>query len=439
MTEKRSAGSRKPQDRGSAADILDRCRALEGGGLRTFSDATPLVLERAVGSWLEDIEGRRYLDLSGLFAVANTGHAHPKVVAAIAAQAQDLIHCPSAYPSRVRAEFLEAVASILPPELHSILPAMSGAMANEVAVSIARTRRPDGQVISFSGSYFGRSPGVVGLAGKSRYREALGLEAQAQFVPFPYPLHMGSDATDKVMSLLDTLTGPGGGVGKVAAIVLEPVQGNGGVVIPPPDFLPRLRAFCDRTGALMIADEIQSGCGRSGRMWATEHSGVIPDLMTIGKGIGGGMAVSAVVGRPELMRWAPDTYSSTFLTNNVNLAAAVAAIGVIRDEKLAERSALLGEKYLGIMRQRLNGVPGVAEVRGQGLWIAVELADGKGQPDAAAAGKIVQRLRDDGVVVGGGGYAGQVVKIQPPLNIDEGDLSAGIDKWTDAVLAIAGH
>ena len=419
----------------SAKDIVERCRALEAGGLRTFSDAHPLVLERAVGSWLEDIEGRRYLDLSGLFAVANTGHAHPKVVAAIAAQAADLIHCPSAFPSRVRAEFYEAVASIVPKELHSILPAMSGAMANEIAVFIARTRRPKGRIISFSGSYFGRSSGVVGLAGKTQYRDVLGLDAQAQFVPFPYPLHMGPDATDKVMSLLETLTSPAGGVGEVAAVMLEPIQGNGGIVIPPADFLPRLRAFCDRTGALLITDEIQSGCGRAGRMWATEHCGVLPDLMTIGKGIGGGMAVSAVVGRPEFMKWAPDTYSSTFLTNNVNLAAATAAIGVMRDENLAQRSAFLGEKYLAIMRQRLNGAAGVAEVRGKGLWIAVELQDSDGKPDSKAAASVIRQLRSENVIVGGGGYAGHVVKIQPPLNIEESELAEGVDKWTSAVLA----
>ncbi len=435
MTQSIAEAGRKP----SAASIIERCRALEGGGLRTFADASPLVLERAVGSWLEDVEGRRYLDLSGLYAVANIGHAHPSVVAAISAQAAQLIHCPSAYPSRVRVEFYEAVASIVPKELHSILPAMSGAMANEVAVLIARTRRPKGRIISFSGSYFGRSTGVVGLAGKTRYRDVLGLDAQAQFAPFPYPLHMGPDATDKVMALLETLTGPAGGVGEIAAVMLEAIQGNGGIVIPPDDFLPRLRAFCDRTGALLIADEIQSGCGRSGRMWAVEHSGVLPDLMTIGKGIGGGMAVAAVVGRPELMTWAPDTYTSTFLTNAVNLAAATAAIGVMREEKLAQRSAALGEKYLGIMRQRLNGAPGVAEVRGKGLWIAVEHADAQGKPDGNRASSIIRHLRNEQVIVGGGGYAGQVVKIQPPLNIDERDLAQGIDKWTAAVLAQSDH
>lgn len=424
-----------------SSTITARCKELEGGGLRTFVDAQPIVLERGDGSWLEDADGRRYLDLSGLYGVANIGHAHPKVVEAVSSQARNLIHCPSAYPSRVRAEFLEALAGTLPSELHSILPAMTGAMANEIAVSIARTRRPDGQFISFSGSYFGRMMGVVGLAGKAQYRSALGVEAQAQFVPYPYPLRMGSGATDYVMNLLEDLVGPGGGVGKLAGVVLEGVQGNGGVIVPPPDFLLRLREFCDRTGALLIVDEIQAGCGRTGKMWSVQHSNVIPDLMTIGKGIGGGMPVAAVAGRRELMQWAPDTYTATFLTNSVNLAAAVASIGVVHEEKLVERSAILGAKYLGILSQRLSGVPGVSEVRGQGLWIAVELADTRRDAGKNVAKKILQHLKDEhSIIVGGGGYGGNVVKIAPPLNIAEGDLSDGVAKLGEAVLAFTeGH
>ncbi len=313
----------------AGAAIAARLRRLEGGGLRTFAEDPPLVWERAEGCWITDADGKAYLDLYGGFAVAAIGYGHPKVVAAIREQAGRLMHCPSAHPSRVRAEFLEALASIAPAGLDRFLPAMSGAMANEIAIAIARTRR-GGAIVSFAGSYFGRSAGTVGFAGKARYREALGLPAGGPFVPFPYPLRMGAGATDISMEALERLPGP------IAAVILEPIQGNGGVVIPPADFLRRLRAFCDRTGALMIVDEIQSGCGRTGRMWAIEHAGVTPDLMTVGKGIGGGVAVAAVMGRAEIMTWPPDSYTSTFLTNNLNLAAAVAAIGVLRDERLVE-------------------------------------------------------------------------------------------------------
>lgn len=401
--------------------IADRLRRCESPSLRTFADPDPLVLERAEGSWLEDADGRRYLDLSGLFAVSIVGHGHPRVVEAICEQAGRLIHCPSAHPSAVRAEFLEALAAIAPPGLTSIIPAITGAMVNELAVALARLRRPRGRIVSFSGSYFGRSPGAVPLAGKPQYREALGIATDVQFLPFPYPLHMGAQAADAVLAQLDWLTGPAGGVGEVAAVMLEPIQGNGGVVIPPDDFLPRLRAFCDRTGALLVLDEIQSGNGRTGSMWACDRAGVVPDLLSVGKGIGGGMAVAALLGRPELMAGSPDAFSSTFLTNNVNLAAAVAAIGVMREEDLPARAARLGPPRLDRLRQRLEGVPGVAEVRGTGLWFAVELAE------AARAAAVVKALRGRGVLMGRGGYAGQVVKAAPALTIGEDDLDMGLD------------
>lgn len=415
--------------------ILERIRRLESGGLRTFVTPDPLVIERAEGPWLITPDGRRLLDFAGSFAVTTTGHCHPAVVKAIREQAELLIHCPSAYPSRLRAEFLEAIESITAPLFGSvsILPAMSGAMANEMAISLARYAKPGAEIIAFSGGYFGRSVGTAPFAGKANYRQALGVGVQSHYAPFPYPLRHGAQATDFTMRYLDSLTGPGGGAGAIAAVVVEPVQGNGGVVIPPDDFFPRLRAFCDRLGALLIIDEIQSGCGRSGRMWAIEHSGVVPDLMTIGKGIGGNMGVAAVVGRPDLMRWKADAYSSTFMTNHIGLAAAKAAIAVIRDERLPERSRELGERYLPWLRNALAGVPHIAEIRGRGLWFAFEFADASGAPDAARASRLARTLRGRGVVMGGGGYAGNVLKIAPALVIDEAELRQGLQTVVDAI------
>jgi 4-aminobutyrate aminotransferase-like enzyme len=412
---------------GSASTaIVERLRRLEGGGLRTFVDPDPLVWRRAEGAWIEDADGRRYLDLYGGYAVSAIGYGHPAVVEAIRTQATELIHCPSAHPSEPRARFLESLASIAPPGLDRFLPAVTGAMANEVAVAVARTRRPLGAFISFTGSYFGRGAGVVGLAGKSRYREALGLPATAQFVPFPYPYRMGPEASDQTMASLEGLVADAGGAGQLAAVMVEPVQGNGGVVIPPADFLPRLRAFCDRTGALLIADEIQSGFGRTGRMWALEHWGAWADLVTAGKGIGGGMGVAAVYGRRELFEWEPDAYTSTFLTNAVNLAAASVAIAVLRDERLAERAAEIGPTTLETMRGALEGVPGVGDVRGIGLWIGIELEDSEGRPDGGWTSRAHRRAREEGVLVGRGGHDENVIKLSPPLVINEEELERGI-------------
>ncbi|HEX4572627.1 MAG TPA: aminotransferase class III-fold pyridoxal phosphate-dependent enzyme, partial [Dongiaceae bacterium] len=170
-----------------------------------------------------------------------------------------------------------------------------------------------------------------------------------------------------------------------------------------------------------------SGCGRTGRLWAVEHSGVTPDLMTVGKGIGGGVAVAAVMGRAEAMTWKPDSYTSTFLTNNLNLAAAIAAIGVLRDEQLAGRAAAIGPTGLDKVRQALAGLWGVREVRGLGLWYGVELAD------ASWAGRAVKLARERGVIVGRSGYEDNVVKLSPALVIPEADLHAGIDIVAGAI------
>ena len=406
-------------------DIVERLRKLEGGGLRTFAEDPPMVWEKAEGCHVWDADGKRYLDLYGGFAVAAIGYGHPKVVAAIQAQAATLMHCPSAHPSRIRAEFYEALASIAPAGVERFLPAVTGAMANEMAILLARAHRPKGTIVSFAGSYFGRSIGTVGFAGKTKYREALGLPAGGPFVPFPYPLRQGAGATDQTMQALEDLARKE--ADPIAAVMLEPIQGNGGVVIPPADFLPRLRQFCDREGALLILDEIQSGCGRTGRLWAVEHSGVTPDLMTVGKGIGGGLAVAAVMGRADAMNWKPDSYTSTFLTNNLNLAAAIAAIGVLREEQLAGRAAAIGPAGLARMKAALAGIAGVREVRGLGLWYAAELAD------AAWAGRAVKLARERGIVVGRSGYQDNVVKLSPALVIPEADLHAGIDILAGAI------
>lgn len=413
--------------------VIERCRRLEGGGLRTFLDDRPLVWERAEGATVIDAAGRRYVDLYGGFAVAAIGYAHPRVVEAVRAQAGELMHCPSAHPSRVRAEFLEALAAIAPAGLDRFLPAMSGAMANEVALAIARTRKPGGELITFTGSYFGRSAGTVGLAGKSRYRQALGVAPQAHFVPYPYPLRMGAHAADDTLAAIERLAAPAGGAGAIAAIILEPIQGNGGIIIPPADFLPRLRKLADRLDALLIVDEIQSGCGRTGRMWAVEHSGVVPDLMTVGKGIGGGMAAAAVMGRAEFMTWKPDSFTSTFLTNNLNLAAAVAAISVLQEDRLADRAQRLGEVAAKMLRQELGNSRGVAELRAIGLWFGIELVDRTGRPAAEQAQAAVRRLREQGVLVGRGGHDDNVIKISPPLTIEVAVLLDALGRVAETI------
>ena len=204
--------------------------------------------------------------------------------------------------------------------------------------------------------------------------------------------------------------------------------------MPPDDLLPSLRAICDRTGALLIVDEIQAGCGRTGRMWATEHSGVVPDLMTVGKGIGGGLAAAAVLGTEDAMSvLGPDAYSSTFLTNNLNLAAAAAAIEVLRDDDLPGRAMRLAHDVGDARVKAIASLEGVGSIRAKGLWYGLPIVDAGGEPAPARARAIVAAARARGVIVGRGGADEEVVKLSPPLVIGEDELAAALDTLLEVV------
>jgi 4-aminobutyrate aminotransferase-like enzyme len=236
-----------------------------------------------------------------------------------------------------------------------------------------------------------------------------------------------------VLSLLEqALTDPASGVEPPACVLVEPIQGNGGVVIPPAGFLRNLRELCDRTGTLLVFDEIQCGFGRSGRMWASEHDEVVPDLMTVGKGIGGGLPLAAILGRTELMTtWEPDAVSSTFLANALAAAAGCAAIDVLRDEELVERSARLGADALERLQDALDGNAVVGDVRGRGLFLGVEI--GAEEPDPDLAARTQRSLRERGLLVGRGGRHGNVLVLAPPLVIEAEVLAGGLDAIVEAL------
>lgn len=418
-----------------ARQIIERMRAVEGAGPRTGDDDAPLIVQAASGSTLVDPDGNQFIDLAGSFAAATVGHAHPEVVAAVRDQAERVSHVSSASIAEPRVAFEEALIEIAPAGLDRVLLGMSGSDANDTALKLARTMTDRREVIAFSGGYVGRSGGVIGLNGKATFRSEVGREADAHFLPYPYPyrwpLGPGTEAGDQALALVrHALEGPASGVGAVAAIVVEPVQGNGGVVIPPAGFLAGLRELCDRHGVVLVFDEIQSGFGRTGRVWAAQHWDVVPDLMTVGKGIGGGMAVSAVVGRKTFMQhWRPGTHTSTFMGNAVNLAAGLAAIGVFRRERLAERSAAIGARLLDRLRSALADAPHVGEVRGLGLFAGIEIVTDRDSrtPDPARSARIRRAAFGRGVLVGAGGHAENVLKICPPLTIDERLLEIAVD------------
>lgn len=423
-----------------ARRVIERMRAVEGAGPRTGGAEDPLVVAEAHGATLIDPDGNEFVDLAASFAAANVGHSHPAIVEAIRDQAGRMSHVSSAFASEPRVAFEEALLEIAPAGLDRVLLGLSGADANDTALRLARSLTGRREVIAFSGGYFGRSSGVIGLNGKAAQRVRVARDADAHFLPFPYPYRWPvgrpEEAGEQALGLVrHALEDPASGFGPVAAIVVEPVQGNGGVVIPPDGFLRGLRELCDRHGIVLVFDEIQCGFGRTGRLWAAEHWDVVPDLMTVGKGIGGGMAVSAVVGRHDLMaHWPPGTHTSTFMGNAINLAAGRAAIDVMRRDRLWERSERIG----AALRQSLADLadfPQVGEVRGLGLFIGIELvADGASRaPDPARASAIRRAAFQRGVLVGIAGHADNVLKLCPPLTIDERLLDAAVGILVDSI------
>jgi 4-aminobutyrate aminotransferase-like enzyme len=425
-----------------ASALIERMRRVEGAGPRTGA-GVPLVVDHAIGSTLVDPDGNRFTDLAGSFAAATIGHSHPEVVAAVATQIGAASHVSSAAVSEQRVGFEEDLVGIAPQGLDRVLLGISGADANDTAVRLARTFTGRREVLAFSGGYFGRAGGVVGLNGKASFRARVGIDPDAHFLPYPdpyrWPEELGGPAAagDAALRLVrDALDDPASGIGPLAAIIIEPVQGNGGIVSPPDGFLAGLRSLCDTHDVPLIFDEIQGGFGRTGRMWAAEHSGVVPDLMTVGKGIGGGMALSAVVGTARMMgHWPAGTHTSTFLGNAVNLAAGRAAIRVMCRDRLWERSASLGSRLLDHLTEALVGEALVGDIRGQGLFIGIELVRDRAtkEPDPETCAGVRARAFEAGVIVAVAGRYEQVVKISPPLTIDERQATEAVDVVIDVI------
>jgi diaminobutyrate-2-oxoglutarate transaminase len=429
-----------------AAAILERMRAVEGAGPRTGT-GDPLVVDHASGSVLVDPDGNEFIDLAGSFAAATIGHSHPAVADAVAAQIGRASHVSSAAASDQRVGFEEDLVGIAPSGLDRVLLGISGADANDTALKLARSKTGRREVLAFSGGYLGRAGGVVGVDGKSSFRTRVGRDAEAHFLPFPdpyrWPAELGGPAAagEAALRLVrQALEDPASGFGPLAAIIVEPVQGNGGIVASPDGFLQGLRDLCDAHDVPLIFDEIQCGFGRTGRMWAAEHWGVVPDLMTVGKGIGGGLALSAVVGRAEAMQhWTAGTHTSTFLGNAVNLAAGRAAIGVMCRDRLWERSARVGEALRARLEADLGDHPRVGDVRGRGLFIGIELVHDRESrsPDPERCSAVRRGAFERGVVVAIAGRFENVVKISPPLTIDEDQASEALGVVIEAIGATA--
>lgn len=409
------------------AEIARRRAAAVARGLGV---ASPIAVQRASNAELWDVEGRRYIDFAGGIGVVNTGHRHPHVIDAVRAQLEAFTHASiqvSSYPNYI--ELAEALNRLAPGPLpKKTLLVTTGAEAIENAVKIARfsTGRP--AVIAFSGAFHGRTMFTLALTGKVKpYKLGFGpLPGDVYHVPFPAD---SRDSVDKSVDALDELFRSDVDPARVAAIVIEPVQGEGGFNIAPFSFLHRLREIANGHGMLLIADEIQSGFGRTGRFFAIEHSGVVPDLIASAKSLAGGFPLAAVIGRADVMDSVPvGGLGGTYSGNPVSCAAALAVIEVIEKEKLLERSVELGRHMVRrleeMQRERLH----IANVRGLGAMVAFDIVTARGeQPDAQRAASIIAAAANRGLIVLACGTHGNVIRILVPLTASNHIIDEGLD------------
>jgi 4-aminobutyrate aminotransferase len=406
---------------------------------------TPLVIDHAKGSYLYAVDGRRYLDFASGIAVTNLGHCHPDVLRAAHDQLDRLVHTSVVAHHQPAIELAERIAAIAPGKLEKVFFANSGAEAVEGAIKLARyvTGRPG--LIGFQGAFHGRTYGALSLtASKSYYRERYEPFLPGIYhVPYPYayrnPTGPGDAATlkyvfDFIDEMLDTRVPPR----NIAAFIVEPVLGEGGYVVPPAEFMPRLRKLCDQHGILLIADEVQSGYGRTGKMFACEQTGVVPDIMTLAKSIASGLPLSAVVATSKLMdQWQPAAHGSTFGGNPVSCAAGVATLDVFERDGVLENATQRGNELLGRLRDLQQRMPVIGDVRGLGLMVGVELVKSDGSPDKEMQKKIRQVCLDSGMVVLSCGPHDNVLRLVPPLNISQQELDEGWEILSAAFQEVA--
>lgn len=414
--------------------------------------------EEAHGANVRDVDGNVYLDLASSFGAAFAGHTHPRVTAAIAAQAARLAHgMGDVHPPTAKLTLLERLAALAPwrganatgsgeaagpsatasPPAHGgarAVLACSGAEAVEIALKTAQLATGRSGVLAFEGAYHGLTMGALALTDRALFRGPFEARLHQGVARVAFPTARGgaaelSAALDAVERALAQGTRTGERIG---AVVVEPVQGRAGIRVPAPGFLAGVAERARTAGALLVFDEVLTGLGRTGRMFALEHEAVVPDLLCIGKALGGGLPVSACLGPASVMDAWPESageaiHTSTFLGHPIGCAAALAFLDVVEQEELVERAARMGEVLLMGLQRGLEGVSGVVEVRGRGLLIGIELAG------AGAAARVAARALRQGLVVLPAGPRGEVLEVAPPAVLDEEQADHALDALTEVV------
>lgn len=395
----------------------------------------PLVIEEGKGSFVTDLDGNKYLDLVGGGSVAITGHCHPKVVAAIKQQADKLIHnCFVESSNKVTVDLAERLKELTPGDFSKkVLFGLSGSDANECIVKLIPYYTKRSCFISFVGAYHGQTMGAAALSGhpsQSRFPTYLPVTK----VPYPYcyrcpfklaypqcDLHCAKFIEDYI---LQTISCPE----DTCALIIEPIQSDSGNIIPPEGFLPELKRICEKYGIIFVADEVKIGFGRTGRMFAIEHSGVVPDVITLAKSIASGMPLSACVARAEILDCTTASYLFTTGGNPISCAASLATIDVIKSEKLVENAANIGAYFMKELQELKSRSKIVGDVRGKGLIFGIEFVKDKKtkEPARIETAKICYRAWQKGLITGYFGLYSNVIEFTPPLNLSKEEVDLGV-------------
>ncbi|UKJ74773.1 4-aminobutyrate--2-oxoglutarate transaminase [Azospirillum brasilense] len=401
---------------------------------RGLANAMPVYVDRAENAELWDVEGNRFIDFAGGIAVLNTGHRHPKIIEAVKAQLDRFTHtCAMVTPYESFVTLAERLNALVPgstPKKTAFFTTGAEAVENAVKIARAHTGRPG--VIAFSGAFHGRTLLAMALTGKVvPYKVGFGpFPAEVYHAPFPNA-YRGVSVKDS-LTALEQLFKSDVDATRVAAIIVEPVQGEGGFNIAPPEFLQALRNICDDNGILLIIDEIQTGFARTGKMFAIEHSGVEPDLMTMAKSLAGGFPLSAVTGKAEIMDAPiPGGIGGTYAGSPLATTAALAVLDVIEEEKLIQRSNDLGERIAGRFRSmaQRNTLSVIGDVRNLGGMIAMELVKDRGtkEPAPELTKALVAKAAEKGLVLLSCGTYGNVIRILVPLTASDALVDEGLD------------
>jgi len=423
-------------------DYLDYQSSHESSAV-SYPRGMPMALRRAKGATVEDVDGNIYIDFFAGAGVMSVGHSNPQVIEAIQKQLSDLTHALD-FPNRSRRALVEALLPILPQGLDRVFfGGPTGSDAVESAVKLAKRNTGRYPLIAFQGSYHGMTAGALSLCSGLYFKEDfLPLLPEVHFVPYAYCYRCALGKNPESCDLdcakyLDyILEDPHSGVGKPAAVVVESVQGEGGSIAPPEQFMPNIREICDKHGVLMIDDEIQAGLCRTGKMFACDHTGTIPDIMTMSKALGGvGLPISAIAYKEELDTFPRGKHIGTFRGNVLAYAAGAAGLDFMVENKLADRALTLGQSMLSMLKEVEKDSRIVGEARGKGLMLGVEFVKDKAtkEPSPELATEVRTLCHRRGLLIEVGGHYSNVARFLPPLVITEDLAKRGIEIFADSV------